>query len=136
MNFADSNILFYCYDRAGDTRKRAIALSIAEQSDLCFSSQVINEVALNLKRKAAASEDYLQRLVNRLYDDYVVLEILREDIIVASELRLEYKLSYWDSLIVATALRANAQVLYSEDMQDGLTIRERTTIRNPFLMRA
>ena len=52
--------------------------------------------------------------------------------LTASELRTEYKLSYWDSLIVATALRINAQVLYSEDMQDSQTI-EKVTIRNPFI---
>ena len=36
------------------------------------------------------------------------------------------------NLIVATALRANAEILYSEDMQDGLIVRDRLTIRNPF----
>ena len=136
MNFGDSNIWFYGYTRTGDSQKRETALSIVEQSDVCLSSQVVNELALNLKRKAGATEDYLRRLVERLYDDYIILEILREDIITASELRTEYKLSYWDSLIVASALRANAESLYSEDMQDGLIIRGKTTIRNPFLIRA
>ena len=98
-----------------------------------MSSQVINEVVSNLIRKNIESESFVRDLVEDLYSDYPVLEILREDIQTASELREEYHFSYWDSLIVATALRANAEILFSEDMQDGLRIRNRMTIRNPFV---
>jgi predicted nucleic acid-binding protein len=49
----------------------------------------------------------------------------------ASQLRQEYALSFWDSMIVACALAADAQILYSEDMQDGLMIRETLEIKNP-----
>jgi predicted nucleic acid-binding protein len=49
-----------------------------------------------------------------------------------SQLRQEYALSFWDSMVVACALAADAQILYSEDMQDGLIIRETLEIKNPF----
>jgi predicted nucleic acid-binding protein len=39
---------------------------------------------------------------------------------------------FWDSLIVAAALHGGATVLYSEDMQTGLTVNDRLTIHNPF----
>ena len=52
--------------------------------------------------------------------------------LAASELREAYSLSYWDSLIVATALEAGAAILYSEDMQDGLWINAQLQIINPF----
>ena len=41
-------------------------------------------------------------------------------------------LSFWDGLIVASALFGNANILYSEDMQDGLMIDNQLTIINPF----
>ena len=50
----------------------------------------------------------------------------------ASELREAYCLSYWDSLIVTTALESGAAILYSEDLQDGLWINARLQIINPF----
>jgi predicted nucleic acid-binding protein len=42
-------------------------------------------------------------------------------------------LSYWDSLIVATALEADATLLYSEDMHHDLWINARLRIVNPFV---
>jgi len=48
-------------------------------------------------------------------------------------LRRRYSLSYWDSTIVAAALNSGAEVLYSEDMQHGLTVEGRLEIRNPFV---
>ncbi len=44
-----------------------------------------------------------------------------------------YQLSHWDSLIVAAALRANCDTLYSEDMQHGQLIDGRLTVINPFI---
>ena len=50
----------------------------------------------------------------------------------ASALREQHAFSFWDSLIVASALATNATVLYSEDMQDGLVVEKRLRIVNPF----
>ena len=132
MNFLDSNISLYGYSDE-DPRKREIAMRLLALPDAILSSQVVNEVMTNFLRKKLGTEADVRKLVDELYSDYNVLEILQEDILTASELRVEYRFSYWDSLIVATALRGNADVLYSEDMQDGLRVRNRLTIRNPFL---
>jgi predicted nucleic acid-binding protein len=35
-------------------------------------------------------------------------------------------------MIAASALHADCDTLWSEDMQDGLTIEERLRVRNPF----
>jgi len=132
VNFLDSNILLYGYSDE-DPDKREIAIRLASLPDVCLSSQVVNEVMTNLLRKKLGTEADVRKLVDELYSDYDVLEILQEDIQTASELREEYNFSYWDSLIVATALRCNADILYSEDMQDGLRVRNQLKIRNPFL---
>ena len=42
------------------------------------------------------------------------------------------RLHIYDSMIVAAALLANCDTLYSEDMHPGLVIRGRLTIVNPF----
>lgn len=50
----------------------------------------------------------------------------------ALELAERYKLSIFDGLIVASALKAGCTRLYSEDMNDGLEIEGRMRISNPF----
>lgn len=64
---------------------------------------------------------------------YPVLAQEKEDLLTAAGLGLEYSLAYWDSLIVAVALRAGCKILYSEDMQHHLKIRGDLLIVNPFL---
>lgn len=44
-----------------------------------------------------------------------------------------YRLKIFDSLILAAALDAGCETLWSEDMQDGLVVETAITIRNPFL---
>jgi predicted nucleic acid-binding protein len=131
--FVDSNVWLYGYKiPSADGSKHRVALQIAQRNDVCLSSQVVNEVASNILRKFSGSEEYIKEIIEELYSDYNVVLILKEDILNAGVLRREYNFSYWDSLIVATALRANATELYSEDMQDGLVVRDQLTIRNPF----
>ena len=51
---------------------------------------------------------------------------------LAFSLRSKYSLSFWDSLIVASALENNCTTLYSEDMQHQQVIDNQLTIINPF----
>ncbi|MGK7893624.1 MAG: PIN domain-containing protein [Xenococcus sp. (in: cyanobacteria)] len=62
-----------------------------------------------------------------------VINLTITEIKYACQLRTEYKFSYWDSLIIATALSSNAKVIYSEDMQHNLLIEKQLKIINPFL---
>jgi predicted nucleic acid-binding protein len=47
--------------------------------------------------------------------------------------RSHYQFSYWDSLIIASALETGCSILFSEDMQDGQVIESTLTIRNPLI---
>jgi predicted nucleic acid-binding protein len=49
----------------------------------------------------------------------------------AYKIRDRYNVSYWDSLIVASALDNECEILYSEDMQHNLKIEDKLLIRNP-----
>lgn len=48
------------------------------------------------------------------------------------EVAKRYRLQLFDSMIVAAALLAGSETLYSEDMHNGLVIEDRLTILNPF----
>jgi predicted nucleic acid-binding protein len=131
--FIDTNIWLYAFTVGDDPEKTAQAKTLIEaQSAVFVSAQVINEVCVNLLRKAHFSEQQIQQLVESFYAKYAVVEFSKPLLLQASTLREQYALSFWDSLIAASALAINATVLYSEDMQDGLLIEKRLRIVNPF----
>ena len=74
----------------------------------------------------------LDKLSKNFTMDVLVIQLDRNIILRASELRTQYSFSFWDSLIVASALASEANILYSEDMQDGLIISNQLTLINPF----
>jgi predicted nucleic acid-binding protein len=132
VNFVDTNVFIYALADDQPEAKHSRAIELLESSDLAISTQVLNELSATLRNKSRLPEDALQSIVESLLRRYEVTVLNIEDILEAFLLRKEYQLSYWDSLIVASALRSNANILYSEDMQDGLIIRGRMTVINPF----
>jgi len=131
--FIDTNIWLYAFIEADDTTKSGIARALIQKSEPVISIQVINEVCINLLRCANFTEDQISQLIESFYEKCRVVELTESGLLIASQLRQRYSLSFWDSTIVATALNAGVSVLYSEDMQHGLTIEGRLQIRNPFL---
>lgn len=131
--FADSNIWLYTFLKEQGETKSNLAKQAIQQNDTAISAQVINEVCVNLIRKAGFDEAQVQALVNDFYSRFTVVAINRQELLKASELRRRHKFSYWDSLIVACALAANATILYSEDMDTSLVIEGRLQIINPLV---
>jgi predicted nucleic acid-binding protein len=116
-----------------DKNTAAIAL-IQREIHINLSVQVINEVSVNLRKKAAFSETDIRQLVNSFYQRYHVVSLDHPILTHASYLREQYQFSFWDGIIVSCALATNAVTLYSEDMHNGLIIEGRLTIVNPFLI--
>ena len=55
-----------------------------------------------------------------------------ETVIAASEIQERNQLSFWDAMILATAVRSGAAVLLSEDLNHGQVV-EGVRVENPFL---
>ena len=131
--FVDSNIWLYAFiSNSKEKQKLEIAQKIVLANNIAISTQVINEVSVNLIKKAKFSENDIQELVQDFYFNYQVISIDSIIQINASKLRQNYCFSYWDSLIIASALQARADILYTEDMQNGLVVDKSLTIINPF----
>jgi predicted nucleic acid-binding protein len=62
----------------------------------------------------------------------VLIPVNEQIIKLAHSILAKYNLQYFDSLIVASALEANCEILYSEDMQHELVIENQLKIINPF----
>ena len=129
--FVDSNIWLYAFIKTWDQNKSTTAQSIIQKHEIIISTQVIKEVSVNLIKKASFSEEKIQKLTKDFYRKYNVLEISENILLKASYIREHHNFSFWDSLILASALYANVDILYSEDMQDNFII-EKTRIINPF----
>ncbi|MDZ8138805.1 MAG: PIN domain-containing protein [Nostoc sp. DedQUE04] len=117
------------------TRKRNIAIAITEAEGIIISTQVVNEVAANLLKKAAFNEGQIKAVIQSLYSRCTVVEFNLTIFEYASDIRSRYNFYFWDSLIISCALSARANILYSEDMQDGLVVAGQLEIVNPFKKR-
>ena len=132
-SFPDSNVWLYALTDQDEKRKHQAEDLIEENKErICLSTQVINEVCLNLKKKASFDEAEISRLISSFYLNYEIIILNQKILLTASDLRARYSFSFWDGLIVASALAANAEILYSEDMQHGLLIENKLKIINPF----
>jgi predicted nucleic acid-binding protein len=129
--FIDTNIWLYAFLDTGEVEKSARAKKLLAETEPILSVQVINEICVNLIKKAGFSEEQISQLIEAIYQKYPVVEMDENILLTASELRQEYSLSFWDSMVAACALVVEAETLYSEDMQDGLIIREKLEVNNP-----
>jgi len=134
--FLDTNVLVYSFDdEAPEKREKAIKLvrSALESRKGVISWQVLQEflnVALHRFTKPMSTrdaEEYLQTVLVPLCRVMPSQELFRDALLIKNETRYRF----FDSLVVAAALRSGAKTLYSEDLQHGRAIRG-LTIQNPF----
>lgn len=133
LAFIDTNIWLYAFSNSQDKQKTQRAQMLLRRTkQIALSTQVVNEVSLNMLRKFQADEQDIRKLIRALYRKYLIIEFNRTILLHASDIRISYHVSYWDSLIIACALAIGATTLYTEDMHDGLIVNKQLTIINPF----
>jgi len=70
--FADSNIWLYALLATQDADKSAKARAIIQKKELLTSIQVINEVCVNVIKKAGFSEEQVQQLIVAFHERHLV----------------------------------------------------------------
>jgi predicted nucleic acid-binding protein len=132
--FLDTNLWIYAYSRNPIEKAQTIEALVNDPSkDVHISTQVLGELFNVLTRKKLTSQVNAVAIVTELINDFTVLEIDASKVLQAIEVNSRYGYTYWDSLIVATALSTNCMTLYSEDMQHNQLIEHKLHIVNPFL---
>lgn len=135
MHFVDTNILVYPHDsKEPAKRDRASALMdrLWRNASGRLSFQVLQEFyavttrKLNPGLKSAVARKEIRELL--AWAPPPVTPALLER---AWKIEDRWRLSCWDSLIVASALQQDCRTLLTEDFQDGLEI-EGIRILNPF----
>lgn len=134
--FIDTNVFIYHLDRS-DARKHRIAERIVRDAlagaNACISFQVVQECLNTVLRKALVP---LAPEAARAYLDAVLVPLLAVPASAALyrralDVQTRWRFSFYDSLIVASALSAGCTRLLSEDLQHGQAI-ESLVIENPF----
>lgn len=128
--FLDSNILIYLIGNDDSTKKKIVKNIISP--DQFISTQVIAENVNVCLKKFRLDKEIAFSHGKNLLQKFTVLTIEKSTMEKSFLISNTYNLSFWDSLIIAAALQADCTLLYSEDMQDGLLIEKKLTIKNPF----
>ena len=125
--FLDTNLLVY----AQTSDLKAAAARQAILAGGVISVQVLNEFAAVLRRKFKRDWDEIAQAVA---DVRITLDPVRpvtvETHAAAVDLARRHGFSFYDSLIVASALEARCDTLLTEDLQAGRSI-QGLTIVNP-----
>jgi predicted nucleic acid-binding protein len=129
--FIDTNVLIYGYSE-DEPDKRQRAIDCVRSGEAWISTQVLNETINVLKRKFSLSYSQIRDAVQELSEGFPIVLVSVNTIEMALNLAERYQYSYFDSLILASALEARCQILYSEDLHDGQRIENQLTIINPF----
>ncbi len=134
MRFAlDSNILVYAID-SETLEKHSVARRIVERSFLSDSvlvTQTLCEFLNVVIRKYPDRLSEAQVAAELWAELWPAAESTRRDAITAVAYATRYRLQYWDSFILAVARSSGAEILLSEDMQDGLIL-DGITVIDPF----
>jgi len=127
--FIDTNVLVYL--ASGDTAKADRAEQILRAGGV-ISVQVLNELTNVARRKLRmdwAEIHAFLGLVRGLIEVRALTVETHEAGLVMAE---RYGLSTYDAMIVASAIAAGCEVLWSEDMQDGMVMGDAVRVVNPF----
>ena len=126
MNAVDTNVLVYAFDDQ-HIAKRAKAIELidgltGEPGSSVMIWQVACEFLAVLRRwhsLGRVSPTDVEAYCQEMLGYFSIVCPVPEVIPAALRLAARYSLSHWDSLLVAAALEAGVDTLYTEDLQSG-----------------
>jgi predicted nucleic acid-binding protein len=127
--FFDSNVFLYL--SSDDARKSDLAEKALIDGGT-ISVQVLNEVASAARRKMKRSWTEIETFLAEVEQLVTVLPLTIETHRYARGLCARYAFSFYDGLILASALEAGCGELFTEDLQHGQRIGS-VRIVNPFV---
>jgi predicted nucleic acid-binding protein len=130
--FLDSNILIYLYSE-DELQKRNIANNIFDEFECIISTQTLNEFCNVCIKKLKKTIIEIIESLNEIKKNSIVEFVDDKTVEQALFLHEKYLYSYFDSLMLASALNNGCTIIYSEDMQHGQVIENSLKIINPFV---
>ena len=130
--FLDTNIIIYLYSEDENDKRDTVYKSV--NKNCCITStQVLNEASNVWFKKYNWNKnqiiEYLDG-IEAVCDEIMLIQ--RKTINQALNIKDRYGYSYYDSLMLASALDGNCRIIFSEDMSDGQMVNDTLKIVNPF----
>ena len=129
--FFDTNVILYSYSLITDYKSMR-AKGLINETNSVISTQVLQEVCNILIKKFKLEQNIILKTLTELNRNFKILINNSETINKAVDIHFRYHYSYYDSLIIASALKHECSVLYSEDLQHNQVIEKGLTKINPF----
>ena len=127
--FFDTTTLLYLL--SSDSKKADWVSSNLQQSNV-ISVQVLNEFTSASLRKIKISHAELDEFLDLFTSIFSVMKLDMETFNTGLMISRQYGYQHYDSMIIAAALEAGCERLYSEDMQHRQIINKKLQIVNPF----
>jgi len=135
VEFCDTNVVVYAYDTSAGA-KHDQARRLLERLWLegvgAVSVQVLQELFVTLTRKIPQPlSPYNARAIIADLATWPVVTPTSSEVLAAIDATVNWKLSFWDAMILVAAQRCGAAVVWSEDLNAGQMF-DTMTLRNPF----
>lgn len=123
LQFVDSNILVYAYDKTQNKKNKTAAKlleNLWETGNGCLSVQVLQEFYYNITRKSALPlppDEAAQVIAD--FSDWIIHRPGIRDVLAAITIQQRYQISFWDAMIIHSAQETNCETLWTEDLSDG-----------------
>ena len=134
VEFVDTNVLLYAHDGgAGKKHERSVRLlsRLVEDGAGAVSIQVLAEFYAAATKKLGISSQEAEEILADL-GGWIIHRPGHADLLRAARFQRRYKMSWWDALVVNSAVELGCGVLWSEDIADGQRYGS-VTVRNPFV---
>lgn len=130
----DTNLWVYLYaQNAPEKQVKAKTLVAEHFESIVLSTQILGELYHVLTRKKLAETAVAKEIIIEMVTTFPVLEIDTVKVVMALDIHARYGYSYWDSLIIVTALLSDCAVIFSEDMHHEQVLENKIRILNPLL---
>ena len=135
LQFVDTNVLLYAHDISAGrkhSRARELMRDLWGSGEGCLSTQVLQEFYVNVTQKVA--RPLPAEAAAQIIADLSVWEVHcpgMEDVLYAIRLQKRYRISFWDAMILASALQLGCDVLWSEDLSPG-QVYDQVEVQSPF----
>ncbi len=132
--FIDTNLFVYTLDKKDEVKQqqaRKILKRVMNSHQPVISTQVIKEFYVAATSKLKADPIIIKNIIHNFHNMEIVnndLELIEQ----AIDISIISQVSFWDSLIIAAAEKANCKFVFSEDLNSGQTYRG-VMILNPFV---
>lgn len=128
-SFFDTSVLLYLLSSESKKADRVETLLVDSG---VISVQVLNEFTAVAIRKLRMRLPEVREILETVRNICRTEPLIVEDHDRAGEVATRYRFSFYDSVIVASALRAGCKILYTEDLQHGQIIEQQLKVINPF----